>query len=696
MCGIVGKLFHDPSARVDPGELQAMLRPIAHRGPDGQGIHLDRNVGLGHCRLSIIDLDTGAQPMTNEDESVWIVFNGEIYNFQELRERLVAKGHVFRSRCDTEVIVHLYEEVGTDCVSQLRGMFAFAIWDSKRRRLFLARDRVGIKPLYYFHNAKAFYFASELKAIIADPAVPRDINPLAIRKFLSFNYVPGEETLLKGVLKLLPGHWLTLEQGRVTTGQYWDLRFTTERWSMPYEQAVEELHALLASTVRDHMIADVPVGVLLSGGVDSSAVLSFAVNGTDKKVKTFTVGFDGDQVVDERPYARLAAERFHTEHFETTITAQNFWDFLPSYVWHMEEPVCEPPAVALFYVTKLARNHVKVLLSGEGGDEAFAGYPNYPNMLRAQRLGSALGPLARLAGAGAGIVGGLLRDPRLQRYGAALGRPLADHYFSRTSGPTSFFNHEAERFLTPDFLRATSGCVPSPWGEGQGEGELLFPQPSTLNPQPFSSEGRAPAAAYIAQLAAAVQDQGLLNQMLYIDTKTWLPDDLLIKADKITMANSLELRVPLLDHQVLEFAASLPPGFKVRGKETKRILKSAFARVLPPEVINRKKAGFPVPYEGWLRGEFRDPLRELLLSDRALSRGYLLKSAIERMLDVDRQGANLSKPLFSLAVLELWQKGFADGARAEVAPTVAVALAGSSTPALGELPRLAVSVGGKH
>ncbi|HLH52163.1 MAG TPA: asparagine synthase (glutamine-hydrolyzing), partial [Verrucomicrobiae bacterium] len=395
MCGIAGKLVLDPAGRVERSAIEDMLRPINHRGPDGNGVYLDANIGLGHCRLSIIDLSTGDQPMTNEDKTIWIVFNGEIYNFQELRELLVAKGHIFRSRSDTEVIIHLYEEFGEECVTRLRGMFAFAIWDSKRRRLFVARDRVGIKPLYYCQTPQAFYFASELKSIIADPQVKREVHLPAVRRFLSFNYVPGEETLLKGVLKLLPGHWLSIEHGKMVRRQYWDLRFTRDRWDMPYEAAVEELHALLASTVRDHMIADVPVGVLLSGGVDSSAMLNFAVQGTEKKVKTFTVGFDGDQVVDERPYARLAAERFHSEHFETTISEADFWDFLPSYVWHMEEPVCEPPAVALYYVTKFARKHVKVLLSGEGGDEAFAGYPNYPNMLSLDRLAGALGPLAR-------------------------------------------------------------------------------------------------------------------------------------------------------------------------------------------------------------------------------------------------------------------------------------------------------------
>src|SRR5208282_594876 len=373
MCGIAGKVLFDSGAKVERASIQAMLHPMRHRGPDGQGIHLDGNAGLGHLRLSIIDLNTGAQPMTNEDGTNWIEFNGEIYNFQELREKLIAKGHAFRSQSDTEAIVHAYEEFGPDCVKELRGMFAFAIWDAKRRRLFAARDRVGIKPLYFCETGQAFHFASELKAIISDAAVPREINLPGIRKFLAFNYLPGTETLFKHIHKLPPGHFLTVEQGKVTQRQYWDLRFTQQRWQMPFDEATEELHGLLAATVRDHMIADVPVGILSSGGVDSSAILNFAIHATGKKIKTFTVGFDGNQVVDERPYARMSAERFGTEHYETSISEDDFWSFLPMYVWHMEEPVCEPPAVALFYVSRLARNHVKVLLSGEGGDEAFAG-----------------------------------------------------------------------------------------------------------------------------------------------------------------------------------------------------------------------------------------------------------------------------------------------------------------------------------
>lgn len=598
---------------------------MRHRGPDGHGIHLDRNVGLGHLRLSIIDLCTGAQPMANEDETIWIVFNGEIYNFQELRDQLVAKGHVFRSRSDTEVIIHAYEEFGPDCLNRLRGMFAFAIWDSKRQRLFIARDRVGIKPLYYCQDKDALWFASELKGIITDPAVKREINSQAIRTFLSFNYVAGEETLFRSIRKLLPGHYLLVENGKVTTRQYWDLRYTEERWPQPFEETVEELHAMLRDTVRDHMIADVPVGVLLSGGVDSSAMLNFAVQATGKTVNTFTVGFDGNQVVDERPYARLAAEKFGSRHHEISITEEDFWNFLPTYAWHMEEPVCEPPAVALYYVAKLAREHVKVVLSGEGGDEAFAGYPNYPNMLSLDRIRAATGPFARSIGGVTDWVGGALNKNRLQRYGHALGRPLAEHYFSRTSGPTSFFNSQSKRFLNEGFFNRTE---------------------SPTN--------------FIAELMKPVSDESLLNQMLYVDSKTWLPDDLLVKADKMTMANSIELRVPLLDHKVLEFAASLRSDCKVRGKETKRVLKAAFAKVLPPEIIHRKKAGFPVPYEGWLRNGLRERVTDTLLSTHAVARNFFKKSELTRILESNSRNGGFGKEVFSLLSLELCLQKFAD------------------------------------
>lgn len=617
----------DAGAVVERDSIEAMLRPMAHRGPDGNGIHLDHHVGLGHLRLSIIDLSLGNQPMTNEDGTVWLVFNGEIYNYLELRSQLIARGHKFKTHSDTEVIIHLYEEKGPACVNELRGMFAFAIWDAKKQRLFVARDRLGIKPLYYCQTRDALYFASELKGIIADKKVSREVNRSAIRQFLSFTYVAGEETLFKSIRKLMPGHYLLMEGGRVIQRQYWDLGYPRERWSMPWEEAVGELHGLLERTVRDHMIADVPVGVLLSGGVDSSAILSYAVRATDKPVSTFTIGFDGNQVVDERPYAKLCAAKYGTRHHELSISAGDFWDFLPSYVWHMEEPVCEAPAVSLYYISKLAREHVKVLLSGEGGDEAFGGYPNYPNMMRLEKLRAATGPFARTAGMAVSMAGKVSGDKRLERYGSALGRSLSSQYFSRTSGPSSFFNRNAATFLTPEFASATASVSP---------------------------------AAFIQELCQAVGDEPLLNQMLYIDTKTWLPDDLLVKADKMTMANSVELRVPMLDHKVLEFAATLPINFKVEGKETKRILKAALAKELPPEVINRKKAGFPIPYSQWLRGDLKIKVDGILLSEKAVSRGYFKPAEVKKLIKANSGNGSFSKEIFGLLALELWHHRFVD------------------------------------
>jgi asparagine synthase (glutamine-hydrolysing) len=630
MCGIAGKLYLDAQRPVDPDLVDRMLEILAHRGPDGVGKYLSGPIALGHRRLSIIDLSSnGAQPMCNENSTIWIVFNGEIYNYKELRNRLSQRGHIFRSMTDTEVIIHLYEEHGADCVRYLRGMFAFAIWDANRQRLFLARDRVGIKPLYYCQTAGAFWFGSELKAILADAEVPRELNLPAIRKFLSFYYPPCEDSLFQSIKKVLPGHHITVEGGKVTISEYWDLNFTESRYENSFEEAAGELHSLLAATVTDHMIADVPVGVLLSGGLDSSAVLSFAVRNTRKTIKTFTVGFDGGQVVDERPYARLAAKHFGTEHYDLSISSGDFWDFLPPYVWHMEEPVCEPPAVALYYISRLARRYVKVLLSGEGRDEAFAGYENYRNMLRLKRVNAALGSLARPLGAAAAMAGRLFDEERLRRYGVALGLAFSDHYFSRTSGPTSYFNNQAENLFTTEFLNDTSS---------------------------INSSG------FIGRLTERVKDQSLLNQMLYVDTKTWLPNDLLIKADKITMANSLELRVPLLDHKVLEFAASLPAEYKVEGKQTKRVLKAAFAKELPRQVVHRKKAGFPVPYASWIRGDFKNAIHDILLSNRAGSRGYFNRNEVARILRANSQNGNFSKELFSLLTLELWHQQFVDQA----------------------------------
>jgi asparagine synthase (glutamine-hydrolysing) len=625
MCGICGKLMLELGDAVSPALVKAMADTIQHRGPDDEGYYVSGPVGLGFRRLSIIDLQSGHQPLSNEDGSIWIVFNGEIYNYQELRALLLSKGHIFKTQTDTEVIVHLYEEFGPECLEKLRGMFAFAIWDGNAKSLFLARDRVGIKPLYYSLTDESLVFASEIKAILADPSIHREIAPEIIDRFLTFLYVPGEETLLKGIRKLAPGHYLLIRDGRAVTRQYWDLRFAEPSRSTTLKDAETDLLSLLAETVELHMIADVPVGVLLSGGVDSTGVLSFAVNATDKEISSFTVGFSGGGVTDERPYARLAAETFGTQHHDMTITAKDFVAFLPKYVWHMEEPVCEPPAIAMYYVSKLAKNHVKVLLSGEGGDEAFAGYSNYRNLVWLERLKRGLSPLNAAAARGLSFADAIFHLPRVAKYVPLMNDRFPDYYYSRTSNPHRTTGNRLGTVYSSDFLQAID-------------------REQTLKP--------------VRTLQAHVRGQNPLDAMLYIDTKTWLPDDLLIKADKMTMANSIELRVPLLDHKVLEFAASLPPSFKLRGTTTKFILKKALAERIPKEIRDRKKTGFPVPYETWLRKDLKDVVWGVLTDRKTINRGFFRKDAVENLLRANSNGSDYSKEIFSLLTLELWQRTF--------------------------------------
>ena len=633
MCGICGKLnLHSDAPPIDPALLRQMTDVIAHRGPDEDGAYVSGGVGIGNRRLKIIDLNTGRQPISNEDGSIWIVFNGEIYNYQALRTFLLSKGHQFRTATDTEVIVHLYEEMGEECVQKLWGMFGFAIWDERKKTLLIARDRVGIKPLYYRLTPEALIFGSEIKSILVDPSVMVELDPVALDRFLTYLYVPGEETLFKGISKLPPGHYMTVRNGKPSIRQYWDLSVSPARQSKSLEESVRELTSLLAETVRDHMIADVPVGILLSGGVDSTAMLSFAVEQTSKQINTFTIGFEGQQFADERPYARLAAERYGARHFETTITARDFGECLPRYIWHMEEPVCEPPAIALYYVTKLAREHVTVLLSGEGGDEAFAGYQNYRNLFWLEKIKSLLGPLA---GTASGAIAALGRVPGLERvrkYAPLMCMPLEEYYLSRTSEPSTSFNRMKEQLYTADF-RTT-----------------------------LPANGNGPAAL-VRQYLSRTSKLDPLSRMLYVDTKTWLPDDLLIKADKITMANSLELRVPLLDHRVLEFAASLPRSFKLHGLQTKYIFKKALAERVPEPILNRKKTGFPVPYDSWIRGELRGYVRDVLTDRKTVERGYFQRKAVESLLDANSSSVNYSKELFSLVVLELWHRTFLDSRR---------------------------------
>lgn len=647
MCGICGKLNFDRAATVPPELLKKMADTIEHRGPDDDGYYVSGSIGLGFRRLSIIDLNTGHQPISNEDGKVWIVFNGEIYNYQELRKFLQSKGHVFRTQTDTEVIVHLYEELGEGCVERLRGMFAFAIWDERNQSLFIARDRVGIKPLYYWVSNTSLVFASEIKAVLADADVRPELYPEMIDRFLTFYFVPGEETLLKNVKKLPPGSHMVVHNGTVTVKSYWDLQFKPE--PRTEAQAQDELLSILDECVRLHMISDVPVGFLLSGGVDSTALLGFAVGKTDRPLSSFTLGFSSPGLADERPYARLAAERYGATHYDMTISSKEFADFLPKFAWHMEEPVCEPQAIALYFVSRLAKERVKVLISGEGGDEAFAGYVIYRNVLWFERMKKLLGPLNSAAASALTLANRAWKSNRVKKYIPLMTMPFDSYYYSRTSNPGMFFNSRSSELYTPDFAER------------------------------ITKEFSASAAT---RFLGSGHGEGLVNRMLYVDTKTSLPDDLLLKADKMTMANSIELRVPLLDHKLLEFAASLPEDFKVHGRTTKYIAKKALENRVPREILERKKAGFPVPYEKWLRTELKDWVQNILLDRETLARGYFQRAAIENLIRQDSITHGYAKEILSLVALETWLRTFLGKSEQSPARPIAARPEGDAAAAL--------------
>ena len=624
MCGICGIALFDTSATVDAGAIRQMTDAMVHRGPDDEGLLIRGRHGLGHRRLTIIDLNSGKQPLSNEDGTVWTVFNGELYNYQEIRARLEGLGHVFSTTTDTEVIVHLYEQDGDAFVESLQGMFAIAVLDLRQDRLVLVRDRLGIKPLYYKESASGFEFASEIKSLLAGMGGPCELDINVVHRFLTFTYLPGRETLLKNVFKVLPGEQVIVQGSTVRRAQYWDLDFGRDSFHGNFDDAIEELDQRFRVTVSDYMVSDVPVGVLLSGGLDSSAILDAARQSHHSNLPCFTVGFDASGVPDERPYARIAAEKLGGDIYEITVKPEEFCDFLPKYVHWMEEPVCEPPAIALHRVAELAARHVKVVLSGEGGDEGFAGYSNYANEQKFERYARILGPLGRMA-AGIGIPPGT--SARMAKIREALRHPLESRYLSRTSGPERLFNRLGSDAFEPSFL---------------------------------SKDSYEWSIEYVRKLWDRTRGWTPLQSMLYVDTKTWLPDDLLVKADKMTMANSLELRVPLLDHALLEFAASLPDDMKLRNGTSKAVFRSMVSKRLPKPLVERKKAGFPVPYANWFRQELSGYLRDVLLGDGARIHQFVRESAVRSLIEDHGRGvgSDRSKELFCLLVLELWIREF--------------------------------------
>jgi len=622
MCGIAG--IADVAGRVaDEALLRAMTSVQAHRGPDGEAVVCRGPVGLGHRRLAIIDLNTGDQPMANEDGSIWIVFNGEIYNFHELRRELEARGARFRTVSDTEVILKAYEADGPACVERLRGMFAFAILDERRRRLLLARDRAGIKPLVYAWDGRRLLFGSEIKAILQDPHVDRDLDQEALGDYLTYHYVPAPRTIFRAVRKLPPASTLLLplDGGEPVVSEYWRLRFAPDP-HVTESEWIERLRTHLADAVRSHMVSDVPIGAFLSGGVDSSTVVALMAQASAAPIRTFSIGFD-EADFDELRFARQVATRYGTDHYELVVKPSAL-EVLPKLAWHFDEPFADSSAIPTYYVSKITREHVTVALSGDGGDENFAGYRRYARAValheRLDRGAAALlRPLFRAAASAlpVGVPG--------QAYAGLLGAGPIDRYRRLVA----YQRRETLRRLLSDDLAALARSAAS--------------------------------ADTFARLAARSGAPDYVTALQYIDVYTYLPGDILTKVDLTSMAVSLESRVPLLDHKLMEFVATIPSSLKLRNGTGKYLLKRAMATSLPVEILTRRKMGFGVPLAAWFRSELRDMTRDVLLSPAARQRGLFRIKEVETLLKTHDAGRrDCSARLWALVCFELWMRQWAD------------------------------------
>lgn len=621
MCGIAG-IVSFTGKPVTAEELWAMCNTIAHRGPDDEGYYFAAGVGLGMRRLSIIDLQTGRQPVRNEDASVWVVLNGEIYNYRELRSRLERLGHHFYTATDTEVIVHLYEEYGENCVAHLRGMFAFALWDTRNKSLFLARDRLGIKPLYYVDVDGRLAFASELKSLLCLPELDRRMNWHALNHLLAFLTTPADQAIVEGVSKLEPGHTLTiLPSGKRRLRRYWDVRFEPE-YGRSEDYFVEQARHLLEESVRLHMVSDVPVGAFLSGGVDSSSVVATMAAVSEEPIKTFSIGFR-EREYDESAVARRVAEYCETEHQELILDREIDAD-LERIAWHLDEPFGDPSSLPTYMVSRLAAQHVSVVLSGDGGDELFAGYDKYVVEARERRLQHLATP-----------VRGLLRFVAAALPEGARGRNFLRHY--SLAGRARYLD-------AIGVLRA------------EQQARLFRPE--------VAEQLRRSDVWQAADASLATQSGHWLSALQYFDLQRYLPLDILTKVDRMTMAHSLEARVPLLDHKLVEFAATIPPPLQLRGKTTKYIFKRALRGILPDEVITRRKQGFGVPLGQWFRhGSLAEVLREYLTTSRCRQRGLFNCDYVEQLIRLHEKGRALDLQLWTLLSFELWCRVFLDAGR---------------------------------
>ncbi|MGA7928923.1 MAG: asparagine synthase (glutamine-hydrolyzing) [Candidatus Sulfotelmatobacter sp.] len=633
MCGIAGIFEFGRDAHVDSVVLRRMCDVIAHRGPDDDGIFTQGKVGLGMRRLSIVDLATGHQPLSNEDGSIWIVFNGEIYNHRALREHLIIRGHLYRTQSDTETIVHLYEEYGKDCVQHLRGMFAFAIWDARRKSLFIARDRLGIKPLYYRLASHNFLFGSEIKVLLAYPEVRPDFHRAALPEYLAFGYLSGEETFYNGVHKLMPGHRLEInEPGDLHVEPYWDLPLTADDTAHDERYYVESYRDLLEGAVHSHLMSDVPLGVFLSGGLDSSAVAALMTKIRGEPIETFSVGYP-EQSYSELPYARTVARHLNSVHREVSVSRRDFFGALPKLIWHEDEPIVWPSSVALFFVAELARQRVKVVLTGEGSDETLAGYSRYAFTLKNMafdRVYRSLVPKAMRRH----LRDSIARSPLIN---ATVRRKLA-HTFLGLDGESWI------SFYFDNFFSAFNQ---------NDQRELLA---ADFRPQIDAG------SAYRNVLGYWEQSSGeLLQRLLHADIKTYLVE-LLMKQDNMSMAASIESRVPFLDHVLVEWATRVPASIQIHGTAGKRILKKAMEDLLPHSIIYRPKLGFPTPWSGWLAGAQLDEIESLLLEPRSMSRGFFRPAAVEKLFREHRaRYRDHYDRIWRLLNLELWHRVCLEG-----------------------------------
>lgn len=625
MCGICGIYSFKDDNPVDESTLRAMTTVITHRGPDDEGYLLEPAVGLGMRRLSIIDLTTGQQPLRSEDGSVAVICNGEIYNFRELRSELISRGHEFTSHSDCEVIVHLYEELGDKCLEKLRGMFAVAVWDSRRRRLLLARDRIGIKPLYFAVHGGTLLFASEIKSILQYSPFPRRVDPAGLHHYLSLNYVPAPYTLVEGVRQLRPGGYLVADENGVTEDSYWDLRFISSN-SLGEAEWQKRVRDRLQEAVASHLVSDVPFGAFLSGGIDSSAVVAMMTAALDRPVSTFSIDFE-EKSFSEARYARMVSERYGSDHHVITASP-DVVHLLRSLIWYADDPLADSSMIPVYLIAEFARKYVTMVLTGDGGDEVFAGYDTY-NAYYVRRMYRKIPPV--------------IRRQIIKRVVEAL--PVS---LSKVS-----FDFKAKRFVTGAELDEEESFF---WWR------IIFTE--TAKNDLYTAEFKEklhvrPTKDLYKDYFGRARSDDPLSRMLYVDTRFYLPSDMLVKVDRMTMANALEARVPFLDHELVEFAATIPSSIKFKNRSKKYILKKALSSLLPGEILYRKKAGFNVPVNTWLAGELRGFAGEVLAPDRISQAGFFDPAVVARLLgEHERRVADNSFCLWGLMCFQLWYEMF--------------------------------------